>query len=130
MPRLTAGSVIALSEEATRTSRVLSVGLPEGDDEETSARPAESGKTSPRLSIPLPAEISAVLCQQLKFEKASLPSALIGRLKRVAAFQNPEFYKRERLRLSTARIPRVISCADDSATRLTMPRGCRRRSRL
>ncbi len=125
VPRLTAGSVIALSEEATRTSRVLGVGMPEADDEETSARPARKGEKRLRLAVPLPAEIPAVLCQHLNFEKAGLPSALIGRLKRLAAFQNPEFYKRERLRLSTARVPRVISCADDSAAWLALPRGCR-----
>jgi superfamily II DNA or RNA helicase len=73
----------------------------------------------------LPAEVPAVLGQRLVFEKRDLPSVLIGRLKRLAAFQNPEFYKRERLRLSTARVPRVISCADESATHLELPRGCR-----
>lgn len=125
VPRLTAGSVIALSEEATRTRRVLGVGMPEADDEETSARPARKGEKPPRLAVPLPGEIPPVLCQHLNFEKAGLPSALIGRLKRLAAFQNPEFYKRERLRLSTARVPRVISCANDSTAWLALPRGCR-----
>lgn len=125
VPLLTAISVMALSEEATRTNRVLGVSLPEADDEDAATRSDRKGKTPQRLGIPIPAEIPARLCQHLKFEKAGLPSSLIGRLKRLAAFQNPEFYKRERLRLSTARTPRVISCADDTATSLALPRGCR-----
>jgi len=40
-------------------------------------------------------------------EKAGLPSPLISEMKRLAAFQNPEFYKRQGLRLSTALTPRV-----------------------
>jgi superfamily II DNA or RNA helicase len=124
VPRLAARSVIGLAEEATRTNRVLGVGMPETDDEGTSARPSKKGETPPRLAVTLPAEIPSLLGQHLKFDKAGLPPALIGRLKRLAAFQNPEFYKRERFRLSTARVPRVISCADDSGSWLALPRGC------
>jgi superfamily II DNA or RNA helicase len=46
------------------------------------------------------------------------------RLKRIAAFQNPEFFKHERMRLSTARIPRVIACAEEFPDHLALPRGC------
>jgi superfamily II DNA or RNA helicase len=125
VPRLSVRTVIDLADEAIRSNRVLGVSMPEVDDEETSTGASKKGKTTPRLPVALPAEIPAVLGQHLMFEKGGLPSVLIGRLKRLAAFQNPEFYKRERLRLSTARVPRVISCADDSAIHLSLPRGCR-----
>jgi hypothetical protein len=65
------------------------------------------------------------LAEQIAVAKAGLPSALVSRLKRLAAFQNPEFYKRQRFRLSTALVPRVISCAEESSTNLALPRGCR-----
>jgi hypothetical protein len=46
-------------------------------------------------------------------ETACLPSALINQVKRLAAFQNPEFYKKQAMRLPIALTPRVISCAED-----------------
>jgi superfamily II DNA or RNA helicase len=42
----------------------------------------------------------------------------------LAAFQNPEFYKRQKLRLSTARTPRIIVCAEDLPKYLALPRAC------
>ena len=45
-------------------------------------------------------------------------------LKRLASFQNPEFYKRQAARLSTATTPRIVSCAEDLPRHLALPRGC------
>jgi DNA-binding transcriptional LysR family regulator len=50
-----------------------------------------------------------VLAQKLFVEKAGLPPALINQIKRLAAFQNPEFYKKQSMRLSTATTPRVVA---------------------
>ena len=49
---------------------------------------------------------------------------MLNRIKRLAAFQNPEFYKKQSLRLSTALTPRVICCAEDFPKHLAVPRGC------
>jgi hypothetical protein len=57
-------------------------------------------------------------------EKQDLPSPLLNRIKRLAAFQNPEFYKKQKLRLSTFGTPRVIYCAEDFPRHLAIPRGC------
>jgi superfamily II DNA or RNA helicase len=46
-------------------------------------------------------------------------------VKRLAAFQNPEFYKKQQMRLSTAATPRVIGCAEEFPQHLALPRGCR-----
>jgi superfamily II DNA or RNA helicase len=43
---------------------------------------------------------------------------------RLAAFQNPEFYKKQSMRLSTASTPRVIACAEDLREHIVLPRGC------
>jgi superfamily II DNA or RNA helicase len=45
-------------------------------------------------------------------------------LKRLAAFQNPEFYKKQKMRLSTVLTPRVIACAEELPLFLALPRGC------
>jgi type III restriction/modification enzyme restriction subunit len=58
-------------------------------------------------------------------DKSGLPSQLINQIKRLAAFQNPEFYKKQNMRLSTATTPRVIACAEDLPQYIGLPRGCR-----
>jgi superfamily II DNA or RNA helicase len=65
-----------------------------------------------------------VLVQKLFVDKAGLPSSLINQIKRLAAFQNPEFYKKQSMRLSTATTPRVIACAEDLPQYVALPRGC------
>jgi len=65
-----------------------------------------------------------VLAQRLFVEKAGLPSALITELKRLAAFQNPDFYKKQKMRLSTALTPRVISRAEELPRFVALPRAC------
>ena len=42
----------------------------------------------------------------------------------LAAFQNPEFYKAQAMRLPTYDKPRIIGCAEDLHNYLGMPRGC------
>jgi hypothetical protein len=41
-----------------------------------------------------------------------------------AAFQNPEFYKAQAMRLSTYGKERIISCAEDFDKHIGLPRGC------
>ena len=48
----------------------------------------------------------------------------LNQIKRLAAFQNPEFYKKQSLRLSTALTPRVIACAVELPEHVALPRGC------
>ena len=49
---------------------------------------------------------------------------VVNHLKRIASFKNPEFYARQRMRLSTYNIPRIISCADMEENYIALPRGC------
>lgn len=45
-------------------------------------------------------------------------------LKRIASFKNPEFYRKQAMRLSTYDTPRIITCAKFSEDYLALPRGC------
>jgi len=72
----------------------------------------------------MPNRVSAVLAQRLFVAKEGIPSPLLNQIKRLAAFQNPEFYKRQDMRLSTAMTPRVIACAEDLPKHVALPRGC------
>jgi len=49
----------------------------------------------------------------------------LNRIKRLAAFQNPQFYKTQRMRMSTYGIPRIISSLDETADYVGLPRGCK-----
>ncbi|MDZ7762045.1 MAG: DEAD/DEAH box helicase family protein [Desulfovermiculus sp.] len=60
----------------------------------------------------------------LYVHKKYLPSVLYNRLTRLAAFQNPEFYKAQAMRLSTHKKPRIIFCTEDFSNHLGLPRGC------
>ncbi len=56
--------------------------------------------------------------------KEELGPGLLNRIIRVAAFQNPEFYKAQAMRLSTFKIPRIVACAEDHPKHIAVPRGC------
>lgn len=45
-------------------------------------------------------------------------------LRRLAAFANPEFGERQAMRLSTALTPRLITCFENLAHHIALPRGC------
>jgi superfamily II DNA or RNA helicase len=77
-----------------------------------------------KLAGPLPAKLTAVLANQIYFEKSQLPQALMNRLIRLAAFQNPEFYRAQAMRRSTWEFPRVIGSAENYPRHIALPRGC------
>ncbi len=68
--------------------------------------------------------LELVLGNQIYVAKEGLHPGLRNRLLRVAAFQNPEFYRAQAMRLSTYLKPRVIACAEDHAQHISLPRGC------
>lgn len=77
-----------------------------------------------KLSGPMPKSLTVTLVNLVYFEKAQLPRALANRLIRLAAFQNPEFYKKQAMRFSVWDEPRVIGCAENFPNHIALPRGC------
>jgi hypothetical protein len=126
--RIDPGTAEAIARDATRTGQVVGVRFTETVDDDDAGAPwarLPSGRTpARRITAPLPSEVMAVLAQRLFIEKAGLPSPLLNQLKRLAAFQNPEFYKKQKMRLSTAMTPRVVACAEDLPLFVALPRGC------
>jgi superfamily II DNA or RNA helicase len=129
VPRIEPSVVERIAGEATRAGSVLGLRLAESSDDDERAAPWTRRPSGRPQGVPiteaLPAQVRAVLAQKLFVEKAGLPAPMIDRIKRLAAFQNPEFYKRQRMRLSTATTPRVITCAEDLPQHVGLPRGCR-----
>jgi superfamily II DNA or RNA helicase len=126
-PRIEAGTVDGIAREAMRKGLVVGVRLSDTADPDAAepwTRPP-SGQPRVRLSAPLPREVRAVLAQRLFVAKAGLSATHLNQIKRLAAFQNPEFYKKQNLRLSTALTPRVVACAEELPEHVALPRGCR-----
>jgi superfamily II DNA or RNA helicase len=128
IPRIDPTAAEAIAREATRRGQVVGVRSSDaGDDGELTApwsRPPLGRAVTPRIVGPLPSIVKAVLAQRLFVEKEGLPPVLLNQLKRLAAFQNPEFYKKQKMRLSTALTSRVIACAEDLPLFVALPRGC------
>jgi superfamily II DNA or RNA helicase/very-short-patch-repair endonuclease len=124
--RIGRAQVDGIVQEAERRGRVLGVRLPPPDDGEEApwtAPPSRRGREAPIVGE-LPEVMELVLGNQIYIAKEGLHPALRNRLLRLAAFQNPEFYKAQAMRLSTYGKPRVIGCAEDHPHHIGLPRGC------
>ena len=118
--------VEAIVQEAERHGRILGVRLPpqdDGDEAPWTAPPSRHRKEPPILGE-LPHTLEIVLGNQVYIAKEGLHPGLRNRLLRLAAFQNPEFYRAQAMRLSTYEKPRVIACAEDHPHHIGLPRGC------
>jgi superfamily II DNA or RNA helicase len=102
---------------------VRAVVLDETENEPWKLTPSRKYK-EPTISGPLPDQLNLVISNQIYIEKEDLPAPLRNRLIRLAAFQNPEFYKAQAMRLSTFGKPRIISCCEEYPKHLALPRGC------
>ena len=94
-------------------------------DEEDLATPwKHEPSTTKRLAGKMPESLTVTLANQIYFEKSHLPQALANRLIRLAAFQNPEFYRAQAMRMSVWDKPRVIGNAENFPHHIALPRGC------
>jgi superfamily II DNA or RNA helicase len=83
-----------------------------------------SAPASKKLTGVMPASLTVTLGNLIYFEKDQLPQAMANRLIRLAAFQNPEFYKAQAMRMSVWDKARVICSAENYPKHIALPRGC------
>ena len=123
MPR---AQVEDLVHRAGGTERLIGVrfAIAEADDDLPWTAPPSRRRPEPPLAGPLPESLEMVLGDQIYIAKEGLPAGLRNRLIRLAAFQNPDFYKAQAMRLPTRDKPRIIACAEDHPQHLGLPRGC------
>ena len=81
-------------------------------------------RQGPAIKEPVPEQINVVLADQVYVDRTGMPSSLVAQLVRIAAFQNPEFYRAQAMRLPTFGKPRIISCAELHPRHVGLPRGC------
>lgn len=107
---------------ATGSAHPLDVTFIDEDDHKEPWK--RSTATSNKLAGAMPKSLTVILANLIYFEKAQLPQSLANRLIRLAAFQNPEFYKKQAMRFSVWDEPRVIGCAENYSRHIALPRGC------
>lgn len=69
--------------------------------------------------------ITITVADKIYIPLNSVSAKVLNHIKRIAAFRNPEFYKKQAMRMSTYGIPRIIPCFDITDDYLAMPRGCK-----
>ncbi|MGB8648478.1 MAG: DEAD/DEAH box helicase family protein [Anaerolineae bacterium] len=124
--RMNRQEVEAVVSEAEKRSELLGIRIPltdENEEEPWATPPSRRHQDLPIIG-PFPERIEVMLGNQIYVPKADLTPSLRNQLIRLAAFQNPEFYQAQAMRLSTFGKPRVISCCEDFPKHLALPRGC------
>src|SRR6202007_1243356 len=101
--RMAAESADELVAEAQRKGDLIGVRMSIADDEGVqdpwTLPPSHKRRELP-IEGPLPRSVQIVRANLVYVEKKDLPPAMLNRLLRLAAFQNPEFYKAQAMRLS------------------------------
>ena len=127
-------SIRRLSEEEVQA--LIRVTIPTGDiigvrrssfenDYAVEPRNSKTSGFAPAqiMNEALPSRVAIQRGNLIYVAKQQLPTAFLDRLIRLAAFQNPEFYSAQAMRLSTFGKPRVIACAEESSNHIAIPRG-------
>lgn len=92
-------------------------------EDEAEEKPWETRKLKLQIHD-FPRHVEIVRANMLFISKAGMSQQALNYLKRLAAFKNPEFYKAQAMRLPVTRLPRIISCSDETEAYLCLPRGC------
>jgi len=125
--RMPADATEEIVAAAQRKGDLIGVRISIADDEDTQdpwTLPPSRKRGERPIEGPLPKSVQITRANLVYVEKKDLPPAMLNRLLRLAAFQNPEFYKAQAMRLATYDKPRVIACGQDFAQHIAVPRGC------
>lgn len=126
IPRMERLAVERLVRSMERSGNIIGVRMSLADDESGEdpwLLPPSRRLPEKPIAGPFPESVRVVRANLLYIEKKGLPEAMLDRLNRLAAFQNPEFYKAQAMRLPTYDKPRVIGCAEEFPQFLALPRG-------
>ncbi|MCY4240341.1 MAG: DEAD/DEAH box helicase family protein [Rhodobacter sp.] len=122
--RLATAHLAEIVEDADRKGLVVGLRLPaEDDDPEPWTLPPSRRRPQSQIIGALPDRIDAVIADQIYIEREGIPPALVNRIIRLAAFQNPAFFAAQAMRRSTYGTPRVIACAELFSKHIALPRG-------
>jgi superfamily II DNA or RNA helicase len=86
--------------------------------------PWEHPKPAKLIRADFPDTVQLTFADGIYIKKDGISEAARNRIKRLAAFRNPEFFKAQAMRLPTYNKPRVIDTSLDLPGYLKIPRGC------
>lgn len=123
---MTREEVETYADHAVETDRVTGVKMPEMEDdtEPPWEQPPSRKKKTKNLQAGLMEVVDIVIENQFYFRKSQLTPRLHTALLRLAAFQNPEFYRYQAMRMPVYDKPRIICCAEEYPEYIGLPRGC------
>lgn len=71
-----------------------------------------------------PVQSRSMISDLLYVDKTGFSQGALNAIKRLAAFKNPEFYRKQAMRLPVYNTPRVFDCSYEEPDFLGLPRGC------
>ena len=80
-------------------------------------------KVKSKNNIDYPKSINVILKDMIYIDKANLDGVVKNSFRRLATFANPDFYKKQKLRMSVYNVPMVIDCSKEDEKYLKLPRG-------
>ena len=102
--RMAVSAAQEIVTDAQRRGDLIGVRMSSTDDSDAQdpwALPPSRKRRERPIEGPLPRSVQVVRANLVYVEKKDLPPAMLNRVLRLAAFQNPEFYKAQAMRLST-----------------------------
>ncbi|MCG2711979.1 MAG: DEAD/DEAH box helicase [Candidatus Omnitrophica bacterium] len=123
--RMSVEEIDRIAKEASRNGQITGVRMSPTYEDDPPWMRLPSGRRKYKAVISdLPECIEIVLANKIYIKTENVSSILLNQFKQLAAFQNPEFYRRQSMRLSTFSTPRIICCAEFLDGYLCLPRGC------
>lgn len=123
--KMTYHEIQAIADKGMRIGQIIAARQSPTDENDEPWMRLPSGKKRIKAEIrDLPGSLEAVLSNRIYIKTEGISSGLLNQLKHLAAFQNPEFYRKQKMRFSTHATPRVICCSEIIDAYLSLPRGC------
>lgn len=114
-----------IAKEASMSGQITGVRMSPTYEDDPPWMRLPSGRRKYKAVISdLPEYIEIVIANRIYIKTEGIVSVLLNQFKQLAAFQNPEFYRRQSMRLSIFSTPRIICCAEFLDGYLCLPRGC------
>ncbi|MBR3315673.1 MAG: DEAD/DEAH box helicase family protein [Atopobiaceae bacterium] len=123
LPKTGANAIAALADEFGKDP----VGLPEGTSRRITPSKLEAAvaqEPAGRALQEMPSIVRVALANGVRIDCDGLPARVVNRLRRIAAFRNPEYTKKLRMHLSVWDTLRIVDLSRFDGSELVLPRGC------
>lgn len=103
--------------------RISPLGTLRPGEGETGVKPWQRQQTEIQ-PMDVPAHVEVTIANRIYIPIQGFSSRAQNQLKRIAAFRNPQYFKKQAMRMPVWNTPRIICCAEYQGDYLAFPRGC------